>query len=296
MTRLVIALPDNAELASGIVRELGAEVGSVELRRFPDGETYARINSECGGREVVLVAALHEPDSVLLPLVFLADAARVMGAASIGLVAPYLAYMRQDARFQPGEAVTSRSFARLLSSTFDWLVTVDPHLHRYRSLAELYTVPTSVVHAAPLVAAWIHDNVTDAVLIGPDAESEQWVADVARRTHVPHVVLAKTRRGDREVEVALPDVERWRERTPVLVDDIISTGRTMIATVGQLLRAGMRPPICVGIHAVFSGHAYEELVASGTARVVTCNTIRHASNAIDVSSALASAARDIAPR
>ena len=296
MMRSVIALPGNDDLASRLVRELGAEAGGAEVRHFPDGEAYARILSECAGREVVLVGTLREPDRVLLPLVFLADAARDLGAARVGLVAPYLAYMRQDVRFRPGEAVTSRSFARLLSSTFDWLVTIDPHLHRYGSLAELYTIPTSVVHAAPRIAAWVRDHISDALLVGPDSESEQWVADVASRAGAPYVVLVKTRRGDRDVEVSVPDVERWRDRTPVLVDDIVSTARTMIATVRHLLLAGMRPPVCIGVHAVFAGGAYGELVAAGAAGVVTCNTIRHDSNDIDVSGVLAEAIRGVAVR
>jgi ribose-phosphate pyrophosphokinase len=239
------------------------------------------------------VETLREPDSMLLPVVFLADAARDHGATRVGLVAPYLAYMRQDVRFRPGEAVTSKSFARLLSSTFDWLVTVDPHLHRYGSLGELYTIPTSVVHAASLIAVWVRDHIPDALLVGPDSESEQWVADVASRAGVPSIVLVKTRHGDRDVEVSVPDVERWRDRTPVLVDDIVSTARTMIATVRHLLRAGMRPPVCIGVHAVFAGSAYEDLVAAGAGRVVTCNTIRHGSNDIDISGALAAAVRDL---
>ncbi len=118
------------------------------------------------------------------------------------------------------------------------------------------------------------------------------LADVASRAGTPYVVLTKTRRGDRDVEVSLPDVERWRDRTPILVDDIVSTARTMIATVGHLLRAGMKPPVCIGVHAVSATKAYDDLVASGAARVVTCNTIPHASNEIDVSGALAAAARD----
>ena len=295
MTRSVIGLPGNEALTAGFARDLGAELGSAELRRFPDGETYARIRSECAGRDVVLAATLHEPDNLLLPLVFLADAAREMGAARVGLVAPYLAYMRQDARFQPGEAVTSRSFARLISSSFDWLVTVDPHLHRYRSLGELYTIPARVVHAAPLVAAWISDNVSDALLVGPDAESEQWVADVASRAGAPCVVLTKTRHGDHDVEVSLPDVDRWRGRTPVLVDDIISTARTMIATVGHLLRAGMKPPVCIGVHAVFAGHAFEELKVAGAGCVVTCDTVPHPTNGISVAADLVHAVEDLSP-
>jgi ribose-phosphate pyrophosphokinase len=252
-----------------------------------------RIDAPVTGRDVILLCTLDRPDDKLLPLLFAAGTAKEFGAARVGLVAPYLAYMRQDQRFQPGEAVTSVHFARLLSASVDWLVTVDPHLHRRSRLGEIYSIPARVVHAAPLVSAWIRQHVAAPVLIGPDSESEQWVAAVAGAAGAPYVVLQKIRRGDREVEVSVPDVERWRARTPVLVDDIISTARTMIATVGHLRRAQFAPPVCIGVHAVFAGDAHAELLAAGAARVVTGNTIAHESNAIDVSDILAEAVREL---
>ncbi|WP_164119514.1 ribose-phosphate pyrophosphokinase-like domain-containing protein, partial [Stenotrophomonas maltophilia] len=86
--------------------------------------------------------ALAQPNEKILPLIFAAATARELGAARVGLVAPYLAYMRQDRRFNPGEAVTSRQMAHLVSGAFDWMVTVDPHLHRYSDLSEIYSIPT----------------------------------------------------------------------------------------------------------------------------------------------------------
>ena len=139
----------------------------------------------------MLVCTLDRPDDKFLPLVFAAAAARDLGAHGSALSAPYLAYMRQDRRFQPGEAVTSTYFAKLLSSQIDWLVTVDPHLHRRGSLAEIYSIPTQVMHAAPLISDWIRSEVKMPLLIGPDSESEQWVAAVARDAGAPHVVLQK---------------------------------------------------------------------------------------------------------
>jgi ribose-phosphate pyrophosphokinase len=131
------------------------------------------------------------------------------------------------------------------------------------------------------------------VLIGPDSESEQWVADVARRAHAPHVVLQKIRRGDRDVEVSVPQVERWRDHTPVLVDDIVSTARTMIEAVKHLQRIGLAAPVCVGVHAVLAGRAFEDLLAAGAARVVTTNSIVHRSNALDIAPEVADAVRGL---
>ncbi len=289
MKPLVFALHGQDKLGAALAALLGGETGHLTIRRFPDGESYVRLDTPVANRPVVLVCNLRDPDVKILQICFAAAAAKELGAAHVGLVAPYLAYMRQDRRFQPGEAITSASFARLIGGFLDWLVTVDPHLHRYDLLGEIYAVPAAAVRAAPLIAQWIRENVGSPWLIGPDAESVQWVSEVAHGAAAPYTVLGKIRRGDREVEVSLPDVDTHRARTPVLVDDIISTGHTMIETVAHLKRAGLAPPVCIGVHAVFADRAYEDLLAAGAARVVTCNTIPHPSNAMDLSEQIAAA-------
>ncbi len=291
--RLLIPMPGNAELGDRLAKAVGIDTGTVEVRRFPDGETYVRLDGALAGRSIVLVCSLDRPDDKLLPLLFTACTARELGAASVGLVAPYLAYLRQDRRFSPGEAVTSSYFAQLLSRHFDWLVTVDPHLHRLNSLSEIYSVPAVAVRAAPLLSEWIAREIANPVLIGPDSESDQWVAAVARGAGAPYVVLEKTRRGDREVEISVPQMARWMRHTPVLVDDIVSTGRTMIETIRHLKAAATKPPVCVAIHGLFAGTAYAELRAAGARRIVSANTIAHESNGIDVTSLLARSILDI---
>ncbi len=287
MKPIIFSLPGNDETANKIADKLSAEIGSLQIRRFPDLESYVRYETAVEGRKVFLVCTLDRPDDKFLPLLFAAAAARDLGAAEVGLVAPYLAYMRQDRRFQSGEAVTSKYFANTLSPWIDWLVTIDPHLHRVTSLSEIYSVRSAVAHAAPAVSAWIKETIPNPVLVGPDSESEQWVSAVAKNAGAPFMVLKKTRRGDRDVEVSVPDVENWRNHTPVLVDDIISTARTMIETIGNLTTAGLAPPVCVGVHAVFADDAYSELQRAGAGRIVTTNTITHESNDIDVAPLLA---------
>ena len=287
---MIIALPGNEALATRLGPRLGAEIGRAEFRRFPDGETYVRLDSDVAGRSVVLVSTLDRPDPKFLPLFFAAATARELGASRVGLIAPYLAYMRQDRRFRSGEAITSNAFAHQLSGIVDWLIAVDPHLHRISTLSVIYSIPAIAVHASPSVASWIKDTVASPVLIGPDEESAQWVSAVANRAGAPFVILQKHRRSDTDVEISVPNVERWRSHTPVLVDDIISTARTMIETIGHLRRAGMKPAVCVGVHAVFAPGSYEALCVAGAARVVTTNTIPHETNAIDVTPALGEAA------
>lgn len=150
--------------------------------------------------------------------------------------------MRQDQRFHSGEALTSVSFARQVSSTFDGLVTVDPPLHRYRALDEIYSIPSRVVHSAPAIAEWISKNERSAILIGPDIESEQWVSAVAGQDRSPYRVLRKERFGDRNVKIEAPDLAEFRGHTPVLIDDIVSSGRSMTETARQLRQRGLAAP------------------------------------------------------
>lgn len=192
--------------------------------------------------------------------------------------------MRQDKIFNPGEGVTSEYFGKLISGFADSLITVDPHLHRRDSL-KVYRIPAEVVHAANAISNWIKENIEKPVLVGPDSESEQWVSKVAADAGAPFIVLEKTRHGDRDVEVSIPQVDAYKNHTPVLVDDIISTARTMIETIEHLKKAGMKSPVCIGVHAVFAESAYIDLEITG-AEVFTCNTILHESNKIDLSNLL----------
>jgi ribose-phosphate pyrophosphokinase len=285
----IASLPGADELAALLADRLGLSQVELEHRRFPDGESYLRLHDKVDGADLLLIARLDRPDERVPALLFAADLARELGAARVGLVCPYLPYMRQDQRFMPGEALTSRTFARWLSAHFDWLVTVDPHLHRYASLDEIYSIPSHVVGAAPALADWIADQVPDPVLIGPDGESEQWVSAVAAHRDLPWRVFSKVRRGDRDVSLTDPDLSGLSNRTPVLVDDIISSGTTLIEAASRLVEAGLRRPVAVGVHGLFADGARTALAASAIERVVCTNTVAAPEADIDIAPLLGGA-------
>lgn len=268
-----------------------AEAGELDRRQFPDGESYLRLLSPVRGRDLVVLCGLDHPDPRFLTLSFLASTARDMGAARVGLVAPYLAYMRQDKRFHDGEGLTSRYFARLLSQQFDFIATVDPHLHRYHALSDVYTIPGKVVHAAPLLAEFIRGQ-DNGFLVGPDEESEQWVSDMASHAGLPWVVGEKVRSGDRQVQVTLPDLSHLAGRKPILMDDVISSGMTMARALEALAGQGFHASICAGVHGLFADGADRMLESMG-ARLVTTNSIPHASSQLDVGPMLAAAVADL---
>lgn len=273
-------------LADRLCRDYPLEQGQLSRRRFPDGESYIRLLTPVAGREVIALCTLDRPDEVTLPLLFFAEAARSQGARRIGLVAPYLSYMRQDRAFQQGEAVTSVAYAGLLSNAFNWLVTVDPHLHRHPDLDTVYTIPSVAVTAAKPIADWIRREVEQPVLIGPDSESAQWAERVAQLAGAPSLVFEKARRGDLDVVVTPKGLDRFPGGTPVIVDDIVSSARTMIEAVRLVRAAGLAAPVCIGVHAIFADGAYAALNAEGPGRVVSVNTVAHSSNEIEVAGEL----------
>lgn len=269
MKTSIFPMPGNEDLARDIAAMTGAELGGLEYRKFPDRESYLRFTTEVRNSQAVLACSLHDPDCKVLPLLLAAAALRDLGAMRIGLAAPYLAYMRQDRRFKEGEAVTSADVARLLSASFDWIATIDPHLHRRVSMSEIYTIPALVGHAAPVLVDYIRQHGDNAFLIGPDEESEQWVAAVASAASVPHVTLRKERRGDRDVVISFPELSAFAGKTPVLVDDVISSGRTMEVAARQLQKSGFGQSICLATHGILADDAHARLMVAGATVVVT---------------------------
>lgn len=168
-----------------------------------------------------------------------------------------------------------------------------PHLHRYPALDAIYSIPTRVAHAAPLLSAWIRAHVTKPLLIGPDLESEQWgVTDVAAIAETPYRVLRKERRGDRDIAVSVPDLHLFGDRVPILVDDIVSSGRTMIEAVRHLREQGLAPAVCMAVHGLLSEESYRQLKEIA-ATVVTTNAVPHPSNAIDIVPVVARSVADL---
>ena len=280
--KIIFAMPSNEAFVNLLGSHYNISIGEFIIRNFPDEETYVRVVSDVKNNDAIIVCTLDHPDNKFLPIYFLSKTLKELGTKKITLIAPYLSYMRQDKRFSEGEAITSELFAKLVSQFIDELITVDPHLHRRKSLNEIYSINTKVLHAAPLISRWIKHNVSNAILIGPDSESEQWVSEVAQNADAPFVVLQKNRKGDRDVEISIPHLEKFRNHTPVLIDDIISTAKTMIETVYHLKSSGMKPPVCIGVHGIFANNAYYDLLNAGAEKIITCNTISHESNHIDI--------------
>ncbi len=288
----LLAFEESAAQAGAIAAALSIPCDVVDVHRFPDGESRLRLPATLAGH-IVLLRSLDRPDAKLVELMLAARGARALGAQRLTLVAPYLCYMRQDAAFAPGEVVSQQVVGAFIAGLVDALVTVDPHLHRVHSLDEAVPVTHAVaLSAAPLMGAFLAARPGRPLLVGPDAESSQWVRSVASVAGLQFVVADKLRRGDREVEVRLPEGS-YAGREAVLVDDVASTGRTLAAAARGLRAAGAVRVDVLVTHALFAGDALETLRDAGVDGIYSSDSIPHASNAFGLAAPLAESLRTL---
>jgi len=287
----LIGFPEYREPAQRLARAANIPYADALIHHFPDGETRLRLPESLPGH-VVLCRTLDHPNDRLVELVLAAATARDLGAKHITLVAPYLCYMRQDKAFHPGEAVSQRIVGTLLSNWFDALITVDTHLHRVHQLEEAVPVnPALNLSAAPIMSAFLGKQLDNPFLVGPDQESEQWVASIARDQDLDFCVAHKERFGDEQVRVSLPQAN-YCNRHLVLVDDVASTGRTLEEAALGLLRFKPASISVLVTHALFVGDAQERLHRAGVGHIWSTDAIPHASNALHLDQLLADALKE----
>lgn len=287
-TPMLLHFAEDLTPATAIAQTARMDLGVIARHRFPDGELKLRLPSALPAR-VVLLRTLDNPNEKLVELLLVARTARALGAQHLTLVAPYLAYMRQDMAFQSGEVVSQTVVGRFLADLFDAVITVDPHLHRVATLAEAVPVAqATVLSGAPLLADLIATHLPHALLVGPDEESAQWIAQAAARHGFDHAVCHKIRHGDRDVQIALPDI-RVQGRCVVLLDDVASSGHTLAGAARLLLSAGAASVDVAVTHALFAHDAMQVIKDAGIGRVWSTDCVAHPSNAVSMAPAIADA-------
>jgi len=280
----------DAAPAARLADALQADAALIEVQRFPDGESRVRVSETAS--TALVYCSLNDPNGKLVELLLAAAALRDGGAARVMLIAPYLGYMRQDIAFRPGEAVSQKVIGRLLADTFDGVLTIDPHLHRIATLGEaIPDIPAIAISATPLLAAEL-TGASDTILAGPDSESHQWVSEVARLCGLPFLIGAKQRHGDRHVEVAYPEAGEIAGKRAVLVDDLISSGRTLIEAAGALYAAGAERVDALASHCLASDADLAALGEAGIATIRATDSVAGDVNTIPSASLLADAIRD----
>jgi len=284
---IIIGCSGSVDVARSIAKKAGKRFVKLDVRRFPDHEMFLKFPGSVSvrGKSVVLVQSLDHPSGKIIEVLFAAHTAKDLGAKKVILVAPYLAYMRQDKRFHYGECVSARVMGKLFS-VFDAVITIDPHLHRIHNLADIFRHGTKL-SANYLIGNYVKKHFKRNIIIGPDEESYQWARLVAKHIKSHAIVLKKKRWSAKKVRIKIKENIDLSKEDVVIIDDIISTGHTMIETVKEAKRLKAKRVYCMCVHGILADNAYQKLKKAGAAGIISTNTVKNKTNRIDVSGIIA---------
>lgn len=287
-TPLLLIFPDYREPGIRLSKAAQLPYTIVKVHYFPDGESRIQLPQSLP-KQVILCQTLDHPNKKLVELMLTAETARTLGATHITLVTPYLCYMRQDKAFHAGESISQVIIGHFLKNYFETVITVDPHLHRVKTLQQAVPVQQSIALSATVpIAQYINKHIPSAFIIGPDEESEQWVASIAKPQGFDYAVAHKQRSGDREVEVSLPEIN-LKNRDVLLIDDIASTGRTLISAAIKIAACNPASISAIVTHALFVDSVIIEMQAAGIKNIISTDSVLHESNKIHLDQILAEA-------
>lgn len=288
--KAVLGFAESEAAARRLAEQLGLPCHMVSVHRFPDGESLVRVVPDVA--EGILYRSLDDPNDKLIELLLAASALRDGGCRRITLVAPYMAYMRQDRAFRPGEAVSQRVIGRLIAGVVDRVVTVNPHLHRTSDIEAVFPdIEAIAIDAAPAFAEMLAgENLgSDAVVLGPDTESRPWVEALAGRLGLAAITAEKRRAGDASVAVQLGGEVSLAGRHVVLLDDIVSTGTTLAECARAARAAGAAHVEALVVHALHDAATAARLAAAGIERLRSSDSVPHPSNSLRLAPLLARA-------
>lgn len=279
---LIAAFPEVKEIGKKVAHALNAEYARIEAGSFPDSEFHLKLSKNPHKKTVVIINSISKNvDDKIIETILACGVARDYKAKRVILVATYFPYMRQDKHFEKYDSFSAKHILELFSF-FDRIIAIDPHLHRIKDLhALLHKAESLSINS--LIADYIKNKFKgDYEIIGPDSESAQWSADIASMLNKKVVILEKTRLGDTKIkqkEKKLGDAKNY-----IIIDDIISTGKTLLGAIKMAKRQGAKKVTCIGIHGLFVNNS-DKLIRKH-ANIITTNTVPNRYAKIDISHAI----------
>jgi ribose-phosphate pyrophosphokinase len=287
---IIIGGSSSENLANKVANLLGVPLGKLEIRRFPDGEKYLRVLNEVNGEHVIIIQSMHHtPEDFLFEYLLLVDTLKDLGAKRVTGFVPYFAYARQDERFKPGEALSFKTVSKLIASVgTDEIFTIDMHKHRVLKSSEVFGIPYYNLSAVPLLADYVRKEgkLSNPLVIGPDAEAEEWARVAAEFLKSEYDVFMKKRFAADKVELR-PRRFSAKERDVLIVDDIISTGGTIIEASKILFSQGAKRIEVACTHPIIASDALSRIKAVGVANVIGTDTVPGPISYVSVASLIA---------
>ncbi len=276
----IIAGSASQQLAGKLASSVKKSLIKTKIERFPDRELYVRILDDIKDEDVYVIQTTY-PDEHIIELFLLLDAVKRAEAKKITTIIPYFGYARQDKQFKDGEPVSASALARIISSLSDRVITVDPHKEH---ILDFFSIPARSVSAVPSISTYIKDKHIDFVL-APDHGALDRAKNAAKLLQCDVDHLEKTRIDGNTISITPKKLDA-KDRTVVIIDDIISTGGTMAEAIKQLRKQGVKKVYVACTHGLFAGKAIEKLQKAGCDEIIATDTIQTEFSKVSVASVL----------
>jgi ribose-phosphate pyrophosphokinase len=267
----VFSLSSNLPLAEEIVQHIGIELGRTTVRRFSDGEIQINIEESIRGCDVyVIQSTCDSVEDNLMELLIMTDALKRASAQSVNLVIPYYGYARQDRKSRAREPITAKLIADLLEKAgADRVISIDLHAPQAQGF---FDIPVDPITAVPLIGNYLLDKqLENIVVVAPDHSSVSRARQLADQLKAPIAII--DRRGPRDNASQINIVGDVNDKTAIIIDDIIDTGRRITTSAEVLLLHGAKEIYACTTHPVLSGNAIEKIQESNLKELIVTNTI-----------------------
>ncbi|MEK3784884.1 MULTISPECIES: ribose-phosphate diphosphokinase [Paenibacillus] len=263
----------NPELAASICDKLGVELGRIKLSRFKSGEVYVHYEESIRNCDVFLVQSLAHPiNELFVELLVMIDAAKRASARTINIVVPYYGYARQERKAAPREPISAKMLADVLTTVgATRVVTLDLHA---AAIQGFFNIPVDHLTALDLISEHLcSQSLERPVVVSPDAGRASMAEKLANQLDSPFAIMIKKRPAHNESVIThvIGDVEG---RTPIIIEDLIDTGTTIVNVVESLRERGSQPVIVCATHGLFSGGALDKLNHPFIREIVVTDSIK----------------------
>ncbi|HTX60881.1 MAG TPA: ribose-phosphate diphosphokinase [Methanobacterium sp.] len=287
---MIIGGSASQKLGALVAKELNEILCPLESRKFPDGERYIRIRGNIDTKAVIIQSTGYPQDQNLMELFFILKTLKNMEVEDIRVVIPYFGYGRQEKRFKSGEAISAQVIAELLEEAgASELYSINLHED---GLCDLFNIPAHNLSAMPLIAEYLGERYNDPIIVAPDKGALGFAHEIAGILNCEYDYMEKTRISPEVVETK-PNKLDVKDREVVIIDDIISTGGTIV-NASQILRKHGASKIAVScVHPVLVEDALLKIFATGVDEVVSTDTLQSDVSTISVAPLIARAINNV---